>query len=128
MDYKDMFIGELKITKYKVMDRVTENGNQVIKVTLQDKSEVEYPALILDKIASDEEKNLTFVVDETAKAVVQTIIGVLLEYEVTLDNVSTILDRVQINVQQSTDMALSKLWGKDRFKVTMHDINKTLIK
>ena len=123
-----MFIGELKITKYKVMDRVTENGNQVIKVTLQDKSEVEYPALILDKIASDEEKNLTFVVDETAKAVVQTIIGVLLEYEVTLDNVSTILDRVQINVQQSTDMALSKLWGKDRFKVTMHDINKTLIK
>ncbi len=130
MEFKEFvgkFIGPNRITAVSASERVTYLKRPILKVEYANGEAEEYPAAILKNIVTDAASDLTKLRDAYVKPVIEEVISILLEAEVSIADIEQILARTSMSLNDSLERANAILWGKDLMKRTVADIHKILL-
>lgn len=122
------FIGPDKIGEVELAKRKTYLGKDVVKVKSEDgKLDKEYPVEVLEEIATDEKKDLTELRDLKVNPLVKKILIILLESELPIEDIRYLLQtKLPLSIEDSIDRAYRALWGKEKWEVTLLDVDNVL--
>lgn len=121
------FVGPQKIHNLVLSERKTLLGNDVYLVEFSDGEKAEYPVEILEKITSDEVGDWNSLRDKTMIAVMGKIQGVLLECELTIDDILYIgQSRIPNWVVNTMDTIKLRLFKKNPGQETIQQVHALL--
>lgn len=122
----EQYIGGDQIKKIDKEYRKSELDNNIYKVEFEDGTTRELHEEIFDKAITDKQSDLSSLREKTTEVMMERIIALLLEYEIQVEDISYIFERIVNSLNCSIDDVNTKLWGKDRYRVTVKDIDKFL--
>lgn len=129
MEFIDKYIGKKKIIKSELIRRTTLLGKPVHNITFEDKLQKEYPLEVLERIVTDEPIEWDQVTEKTLNPVVEKILAIMTEAEVTVDEAKYILQsKAFMSLEVNKKKADKVLWGKEEYQVTLMDVDQQLRK
>ena len=81
---------------------------------------------LMERITSDEPKDLTTIRDWMVDPSVERAIAILLDGEIRVTDIDYLLGKVALSLNHHLEQANTLLWGKDLFKRTLADIQEVL--
>lgn len=130
MNYKHFigkFIGPNKIVGMGSVGRWTYLKREVVEAEYENGNKEEFPEVVFNRIVTDEATDLTTLRDMYVKPVIEEVITILLEAEVSIADIEQILARTSLSLNDNLERANAILWGKDLMKRTVADIHKILL-
>lgn len=129
MKYEEKFMGPVQIKSAEIIERKTMFGKPVYKVTLMDEAVREYPEERLENLVSDEPRDWTEAVDRSTDYVVEKMLAILTEAELSIEEAKYILNtRAPLSLAVNGDRVQEKLFGKKPYEVTLVDWDQILKK
>ena len=121
------FIGPDKILKAKEASRKTYFGNPVIEVELEGGKIKEFPLKVLEEIVTKEKSDLSELREKRVYEPVKKILEILLESEMTIEDIKYLIQtKLPLSIENSVDRAYREMWGKEKWEVTLKDIDDIL--
>lgn len=121
------YIGPDKIKSAKKIERKTLLDSEVYEVELDNKTKVEYPVSLLEAITTKEKGDLASLRELVCKPVVGKILSILVDAEITIEDINFILQTKLVNsIQESVAKVYAQFWGKEKYKLTLRDIDERL--
>lgn len=132
MDFIGKYFGPNKIkTAWESKDK-TYLGKPKVELEYENGETASYPLEIVEKLASDQPIDLTTLRDKRVEPVLEKILGILADSELTLDEIYyAVGPKLTASIEMSMDKCQNILWkGKEltsRYKtVTLMDMEKVL--
>lgn len=128
------YVGPKRIVNIRDVLRKTFLGRSVIEVQFDDNTKREYPVETLDVIVTKEKGDLTALRALEITPVAVKVLGILVDSELPIfdptgANIQYLLQTVLIEqIQEKTQKAYGKLFGKEYHAVTLFDMDKVLRK
>lgn len=125
-DFKGRYLGFDKIIKSEKAKRKTYLGNEVVTITLENKTTKEIPLEMLNLEATKEKSDLTKLRDLMTDPVIGKIVAILLESEVVFSDIDYIFTKTVGSLNNHLERANAILWGKELYQRTLMDINNVI--
>jgi len=132
MDFIGKYFGPNKIkTAWESKDK-SDLGKPKVELEYENGETASYPLEIVEKLASDQPIDLTTLRDKRVEPVLEKILGILADSELTLDEIYyAVGPKLTASIEMSMDKCQNILWkGKEltsRYKtVTLMDMEKVL--
>ena len=126
-NFKGKFFGPDKITSWKEVEEKTYLGNLRLELTFESGKIMVYPLKVIEGVVSEIACDLTELRNKIVNPVVEKILMILAEAELNKDNLNyAIGPKLTSSLDNSFSAALTMLWGKEDYEVTLFDINKIL--
>ena len=109
----------------KDVSPVSESG--LVTLSFTDGTSVEISAKLVSEVVTDKVSDETTLRDKKCFPVVAKILEVYLTYNVNIEDIDYISQRVIMSLNESLKQADQKIWGKSREEKTMNDIQKVLL-
>jgi len=122
------FFGPYEIKSIIPLERTTSQGKPAVKLIFVNKLQpsVELPLEVAQKVITEELSDLTKLRETRCTAIVENLIKVLLEAEVSLDDIPYCFDTVARSIEFSNKAAQEKMFGKKLYDMNLYDIDKLL--
>ena len=120
------YIAHRKIKEVKLSDRKTYLGGNVLEITYEDGTKEELTQKMAEKIATEEETDLTTLRNNFVKPIIEEISAILLEAEIKIIDIEFVLQSITGHLNQKIEEAIDVAIGKDKYTRTLSDINKIL--
>jgi len=130
MDLKKLsgkFIGANEIDEVVPVNEKTYLGNNKLKVKFKSEKEYIYPEEVLKDIVSDEKSDDSILRDKRVNPVVEKILAILVESEITLPEINyAIGPKLTEAISEAQKRANKVLTGKEDYELNLMDIEKIL--
>ena len=129
LNFIGMFFGPDKISKVESIDEKTYLGKLKVKIYFDGDKQESLPLEVLQEVAKAEATDLNALRENRVKPVVEKILALLVESELTLEYQNYAINtKLLQSVQDAIDRASHKLWGKKNYELTLFDVEQILKK
>ncbi len=125
---KKKFIGLDKIKSVKLAERKTCLGKDVYELTYTDGSKKELPKHVVELLATEKSTDATALRELMIQPIVKDLLGVLLDYEIRLEDINYVFEKTSASITESVKKAADVVFGKEFKERTLQDIDKILKK
>lgn len=111
----------------KVRDILEPDENNLAIVLFEDGSSQLVNKEYFDAVSSDKPLDMTGFVNEKMNFLVPKILKVLLDYNIELDDIQYMVNKMHNSINMSLENAEATLWGKPISRRTMRDVDEVLM-
>jgi hypothetical protein len=127
--YIGKYVGPNKIVEANEADEKTYLGNPKLKLVFEDNQAMLLPLDAVEAAATPEKSDLTNLREARVKPVVEKLLTVLVEAELSSDDLNyAIGPKLTESLNAVFQRAQAILWGKERHEITLYDVDKVLKK